>query len=75
MAMEDDRPPAPELEAREPSIEDLVGLCRELNRQSARYVVVGGFAIRAAGYGRRTILRHWFEQQGQSPPKMGAESP
>lgn len=53
--MEDDHPPAPELEPREPSVEDVVELCRELNRQSARYVVVGGFAVRAAGYARRTM--------------------
>jgi hypothetical protein len=26
-----------------------------LNRQQARYVVVGGFAVRAAGYNRRTM--------------------
>jgi hypothetical protein len=30
-------------------------LCRELNQRGARYVVVGGFAIRAAGYNRRTM--------------------
>jgi hypothetical protein len=30
-------------------------LCRELNQRQARYVVVGGFAIRAAGYNRRTM--------------------
>ena len=29
--------------------------CRELNTRGARYVVVGGFAIRAAGYVRRTV--------------------
>lgn len=55
MAMEDDRPPTSELEPREPSVEDLVELCRELNHRAARYVVVGGFAVRAAGYGRRTM--------------------
>jgi hypothetical protein len=37
------------LEAREPSVEDLVDLCRRLNSWQARYVVIGGFAIRAAG--------------------------
>jgi hypothetical protein len=30
-------------------------LCRELNQRDARYIVVGGFAIRAAGYGRQTM--------------------
>jgi hypothetical protein len=31
-----------------------VALCRELNSRGARYLVCGGFAIRAAGYGRHT---------------------
>ena len=43
------------LESREPSIEDLRDLCRELNARGAEYVVVGGFALRAAGYDRRTM--------------------
>ena len=55
MAMEDDRPPESELESREPTVEDLRDLCRELNQRGARYVVVGGFAMRAAGYNRRTM--------------------
>lgn len=45
---------AGDLTSRPPSVEDLVDLCRELNRQGARYLVVGGFAIRSAGYGRST---------------------
>lgn len=53
--MADDRPATYELEPREPSVEDLRDLCRELNQRQARYVVVGGFAIRAAGYNRRTM--------------------
>lgn len=55
MAVEDDRPSTEELEPREPTLEDLVDLCRELNRRGARYVVVGGFAVRAAGYVRQTM--------------------
>ena len=55
MVMADDRP-ANELEPREPTIEDLRDLCRELNQRSAKYVVVGGFAIRAANYLRRTMV-------------------
>jgi hypothetical protein len=43
------------LEPREPSVEDLRDLCRELNLRGAKYVVVGGFAIRAANYNRRTM--------------------
>jgi hypothetical protein len=38
--MEDDRPSTPELEPREPTLEDLRDLCRELNQRGARYVVV-----------------------------------
>lgn len=55
MAMENDHAPAPELEPREPTVGDLVSICRELNRLAARYVVVGGFAMRAAGFVRQTI--------------------
>ena len=54
MVMANDRPPQ-ELEPREPTAEDLRDLCRELNRRGAKYVVVGGFAIRAANYNRRTM--------------------
>jgi hypothetical protein len=35
-------------------VEDLVSLCRELHAQGAKFIVVGGFSIRAAGYGRHT---------------------
>jgi len=52
--MADDRP-SNELESREPSVEDLRDLCRELNRRGAKYVVVGGFAMRAAEFNRRTM--------------------
>jgi len=52
--MADDRPSS-ELESREPTVEDLRDLCRELNVRGAKYVVVGGFAIRAANYNRRTM--------------------
>ena len=47
--------PADELTSREPTVEDLRDLCRELNRREAKYVVVGGFAMRAANYNRRTM--------------------
>ena len=53
--MEDDNPQAGELASREPSVEDLVALCRRLRDLGARYLVVGGFAIRSAGYARTTI--------------------
>jgi hypothetical protein len=47
--------PTNELTSREPTVEDLRDLCRELNRRGAKYVVVGGFAIRAANYNRMTM--------------------
>jgi len=55
VAVDDDHPPEEGLESREPRLEDLVNLCRELNREGARYVVIGGFAIRAAGFVRQTM--------------------
>lgn len=55
MAVADDGPSNPNLESREPTLEDLRDLCRALNERGARYVVIGGFAIRAAGYNRRTM--------------------
>jgi hypothetical protein len=45
---------AENLECRPPVEADLVALCRELNRRGAKYVVVGGFAIIAAGFPRFT---------------------
>ncbi|MDX2055068.1 MAG: nucleotidyltransferase [Polyangiaceae bacterium] len=53
--MDDDRPQAEPLESREPSLEDLVALCSNLNARGAHYMVIGGFAMRAAGYDRRTM--------------------
>jgi hypothetical protein len=44
-----------ELAPREPTVEDLRDLCRELNQRGAKYVVIGGFAIRAANYNRQTM--------------------
>jgi hypothetical protein len=52
--MADDRP-SDELEAREPTVEDLRNLCRELNARGAKYVVIGGFAMRAANFNRTTM--------------------
>jgi hypothetical protein len=53
--MADARPSTPELEPREPTVEDLRELCRQLNQRQARYVVIGGFAVLAAGFNRRTM--------------------
>jgi hypothetical protein len=47
--------PSNDLEPREPTVQDLRELCRELNQRGAKYVVVGGFAIRAANYIRGTM--------------------
>jgi hypothetical protein len=40
--------------SRPPTEADLVHLCHELNRRGAKYVVVGGLAIIAAGHSRMT---------------------
>ncbi len=56
MVLDDDHADEEEqLESREPSLEDVVALCDHLNEQQARYIVIGGFAMRAAGYDRRTM--------------------
>ncbi len=44
-----------DLEPRPPTDDDLVALCRELNRLGTRYIVIGGFAIIASGYPRTTL--------------------
>lgn len=43
-----------ELSSRAPERADVVKLCRELNRNEAEYLIVGGFAIIQAGYPRTT---------------------
>lgn len=40
--------------ARQPRPEDLANLCRALNREGARYVLIGGFAVIARGLERPT---------------------
>ncbi|MFU8892707.1 MAG: hypothetical protein ACNA8L_03675 [Luteolibacter sp.] len=55
MDMEDAYPEYEELISREPTVEDLEALCRCLNDLGARYIVIGGFAIRGAGYIRGTM--------------------
>jgi hypothetical protein len=56
MAVEDDHAaPLNADECRQPTLEDLVRLCRALNQAQAKYIVVGGFAIRAAGFIRNTM--------------------
>ena len=41
-------------ESRPPRLADLVSLCRSLNREGARYIVVGGMAMIQAGFVRAT---------------------
>ena len=41
-------------ESRPPQLADLVSLCRSLNREAVRYVVVGGMAMIQAGFVRAT---------------------
>ena len=40
--------------SRPPTVEDLLLLCRDLNAKGDKYLVVGGFAVRGAGYIRET---------------------
>lgn len=40
--------------SREPTLDDLVQLCRHLNEAGAKYVVIGGFAVILNGFTRTT---------------------
>ena len=51
----DDESPTPLEETRPPSVEDLARLANSLNELGAKYIVIGGFAIIAAGYTRATM--------------------
>jgi len=55
MDVEDDGSPPGGLESRAPTEQDLAQLGRRLNEEHARYVVVGGFAVMAAGFPRTTV--------------------
>lgn len=50
MGAQDDRP-----QPRPPEVADLVAICRALNAASARYAVIGGFAVNLHGYVRGTM--------------------
>ena len=52
MAFEDDDK---NLESRAPSAEDLVVLCKSLNENNVKYIVVGGMAMINAGFSRATV--------------------
>jgi len=49
----DDQNARPEY-SRQPTLDDLVQLCRHLNEAGARYVVIGGFAVILNGFTRTT---------------------
>ncbi len=50
----DDTDDGKNLESRPPTVEDLVKLCRSLNRAGAKYLVIGGMAVIQAGFVRAT---------------------
>lgn len=50
----DDQNDGKAVESRPPTLEDLVQLCRSLNEQGAKYVVIGGMAVIQAGFVRAT---------------------
>jgi hypothetical protein len=41
-------------ESRAPHVQDLISLCQALNRESARYLLIGGFAVILHGFVRST---------------------
>jgi hypothetical protein len=45
---------ADQAECRPPTLEDLLGLCKSLNEQGAKYIVIGGIAIIQHGFPRAT---------------------
>jgi len=51
MAIGDENTPG---KSRAPVLADVVDLCRRLNEQQARYLVIGGWAIIQLGFGRTT---------------------
>lgn len=42
-------------ESRPPTVTDLLTVCRSLNAQGAKYLVVGGFAVNQHGFSRATM--------------------
>ncbi|MEW6684878.1 MAG: nucleotidyl transferase AbiEii/AbiGii toxin family protein [Candidatus Edwardsbacteria bacterium] len=50
MAIQD----APGEETRPPTIDDLVAVCRRLNEEGVKYVLIGGFAMNYYGFPRAT---------------------
>lgn len=52
---------------RPPSLDDLLLICRSLNKQHARYIIIGGLAIFEHALDR-AFLRKWFADHGVEPP-------
>lgn len=50
----DDLDDGKNLESRPPTVEDLIKLCRSLNNEGAKYLVIGGMAVIQAGFVRAT---------------------
>lgn len=55
MVDQNDSPEQEPLISRAPTPQDLSDLCKILNESQTRYIVVGGLAIRGAGYLRETM--------------------
>jgi len=81
MVMADDRPSTSELEPREPTVEDLRDLCRELNQRQVAGVPIPfasprllwrmkAVTHREKDAGDLVFLRHWFAERGEEPPKV-----
>jgi len=78
---ETDQPPLNSDECRAPTLEDVVRLCHALNEARAKYIVIGGFAIRAAGFLRNTMdipdrlfLQQLLQKPGSSSKLPGTQS-
>ena len=76
MAMANDLPPQSDLESREPTVEDLRDLCREVDGVPIPFASPR-LLWRMKSVTRREkdaedllFLRQWFAQRGEEPPAM-----
>ena len=51
----DDEGPYKSVEFHPPTVDDLIKLCKSLNEQDVKYIVVGGMAMIQAGLSRATV--------------------
>lgn len=69
------------LYSRPPEVHDLVTLCRSLNREGVRYVLVGGFAVVLQGFARTTgptfgaCARVWMRNGSPTTNSEGRHGP